>query len=225
MTEIILWIIGTLFSTTLIVAMSRKFGASLMIGVYASMIVMSQIFATKMVMFGEFVVPGAVVFYAVTYLLTDALSEFYGEEYAKKAVYTGLASCIMLVLGVQLLINWTPADFWTYQAELEIILQNTWRITAASMLAYFVSQRFDVFLYNKIKRKTEGKHLWLRNNISTLSSQAIDTAIFIGVAFAFTMGSSELLMLMLGQYVVKVIIAFIDTPFIYILRAVFNYKK
>lgn len=225
MTEIILWIIGTLFSTTLIVAMSRKFGASLMIGVYASMIVMSQIFATKMVMFGEFVVPGAVVFYAVTYLLTDALSEFYGEEYAKKAVYTGLASCIMLVLGVQLLINWTPADFWTYQAELEIILQNTWRITAASMLAYFVSQRFDVFLYNKIKRKTEGKHLWLRNNVSTLSSQAIDTAIFIGVAFAFTMGSSELLMLMLGQYVVKVIIAFIDTPFIYILRAVFNYKK
>ena len=225
MTEIILWIIGTLFSTTLIVAMSRKFGASLMIGVYASMIVMSQIFATKMVMFGEFVVPGAVVFYAVTYLLTDALSEFYGEESAKKAVYTGLASCIMLVLGVQLLINWTPADFWTYQAELEIILQNTWRITAASMLAYFVSQRFDVFLYNKIKRKTDGKHLWLRNNVSTLSSQAIDTMIFIGVAFAFTMGSNELLMLMLGQYVVKVIIAFIDTPFIYILRAVFNYKK
>lgn len=225
MTEIILWIIGTLFTTTLIVALSRKFGASLMIGVYASMIVMSQIFATKMVMFGEFVVPGAVVFYAVTYLLTDALSEFYGEEYAKRAVYTGLASCIMLVLGVQLLINWTPADFWTYQAELEIILQNTWRITAASMLAYFASQRFDVFLYNKIKRKTEGKHLWLRNNVSTLSSQAIDTAIFIGVAFAFTMGSGELLMLMLGQYIVKVIIAFIDTPFIYILRAVFNYKK
>lgn len=225
MTEIILWIIGTLVAATAIVTFSRKLGPSLMIGVYASMIVMSQIFATKMVMFGEFVVPGAVVFYAVTYLLTDALSEFYGEEYAKRAVYTGLASCIMLVLGVQLLISWTPADFWTYQTELEIIMQNTWRITVASILSYLISQRFDVFLFNWIKRKTAGKYLWLRNNVSTLSSQAIDTVLFIGIAFAFTMGSGELLMLMLGQYIVKVIIAFIDTPFIYILRAVFNYKK
>ena len=122
MFEIIIWIIGTLAAVTLITTFSKKMGPSLMIGVYASLIVMAQIFATKMVMFGNLVVPGAVVFYAVTYLITDALSEFYGEEYAKKAVYTGLASCLMLILGVQLLIQWTPADFWTYQTELEIIL-------------------------------------------------------------------------------------------------------
>lgn len=223
--NIILWILLTLVSATLLVSFSKKLGSSIIIGVYASLIVMSQIFATKLVVFGPFIVPGAVIFYAVTYLLTDALNELYGEKEAQNAVYTGLMSSLLLVLGIQLLISWESAPFWDNQEALITILSNTWRVTFASIASYFVSQSLDVWSYNKIRSATGDKKLWLRNNASTMISQSVDTILFIGLAFYGTMPLTALLSMMLGQYIIKLLIALLDTPFLYWLKWLFYKEK
>jgi hypothetical protein len=93
------------------------------------------------------------------------------------------------------------------------------RVVAASMVAYLVSQHHDVWAYHFWKEKTGGKRLWLRNNASTAASQAIDTLIFITLAFYGLVPNSILLQMMAGQYVIKILIAALDTPFIYLALA------
>ncbi|RLG68080.1 MAG: VUT family protein, partial [Methanobacteriota archaeon] len=87
------------------------------------------------------------------------------------------------------------------------------RIVAASMVAYLVSQHHDVFAFHFWKKKTGGKHLWIRNNASTVVSQLVDSVIFITLAFY---GVTPLLPLIFGQWVVKMFIAVMDTPFCYL---------
>ena len=83
------------------------------------------------------------------------------------------------------------------------------------MLAYLVSQHHDVFAFEFWRRRTGGKHLWLRNNASTIVSQGIDTVLFISIAFAGSVPTSVLLNMILGQCLVKLVIAVIDTPICY----------
>lgn len=219
---ILLWILGTLMSVTVFAVLGKKYEASILIGIYASLVVMAQIFAGKLVMFGPFIVPGAVVVYAITYLMTDALVEFYGKKEAQKAIYAGLVGSLLLVLGIQLLLKWQAAPFFEHQEAFVLVLSNTWRIVVASIISYLISQSMDVWSYNAIKEKTKGKHLWLRNNGSTMTSQIVDTIIFIGIAFVGTMPGKELLLMMVGQYSVKFIIALLDTPFLYFMRWVYT---
>ena len=81
-----------------------------------------------------------------------------------------------------------------------------------SLVAYVVSQNWDVRVFHKLKEMTGGRHLWLRNNVSTMTSQALDTVIFITIAFY---GVLPVVPLIIGQYIVKLLIAALDTPFIY----------
>lgn len=221
MGNILLWILGTLVAVVGFVLLCRKYESGILIGIYASLVVMAQVFAGKLVVFGPFIVPGAVIVYAITYLMTDALVEFYGKKEAQKAIYAGLAGSIILVLGIQLLLKWQPAPFFEHQKAFELVLSNTWRIVVSSLVSYLISQSMDVWSYSKIREITKGKHLWIRNNGSTMTSQIVDTVIFIGLAFAGTMPGKELVLMMLGQYSVKFIIAVMDTPFLYIMRWVY----
>ena len=93
------------------------------------------------------------------------------------------------------------------------------RFVIGSLLAYFLSQRFDVWIFHKIKIRTQEKHLWLRNNISTILSQAIDTLIYGLVVWWGIVDLLTAMQLALAKYFFKVIIALIDTPFIYLARS------
>jgi uncharacterized integral membrane protein (TIGR00697 family) len=109
-----------------------------------------------------------------------------------------------------------PASFWSHQAAYETILGTIPRIVAASMVAYLVSQLHDVWAFLFWRRVTKGKHLWLRNNLSTMASQLLDSVIFITLAFAGTVELSVLGNMIAGQYLVKFILALADTPFCYL---------
>ena len=110
-------------------------------------------------------------------------------------------------------VNWEAAPFAVeYANSFASVLELVPRITIASMVAHLVSQHYDVFAFNKWKEKTRGKHLWFRNIASTVVSQAIDTCIFITIAFY---GVMDIVPLLIGQYVVKLLIAIMDTPFMY----------
>lgn len=212
-TIIIIWIIATLFVGSIAGILGKRYGVEYPIALVAVLIVMANIFATKIVTFGPFTVPGGVIVFSMTFFITDLLSEKWGKKYAKKAVWAGFFANLLLILSVYIVINWPAAVFATEFAEMfDKVLSLAPRITLASLAAYLVSQNHDVWAFHFWKKKTHGKHLWFRNNASTISSQFLDSVIFIVIAFY---GVFPILPLILGQWVVKMIIAFIDTPFIY----------
>ncbi|HOP09772.1 MAG TPA: queuosine precursor transporter [Candidatus Methanofastidiosa archaeon] len=214
MFEILFWILMTLALVSLTALIARKYGVEYMIGVYVSLIVIANILASKVVLLAGRTVPAAVIVYSSSFLLTDMLSEFYGKKYAQKAVWAGFLGNIVLVLSIYVAIIWEPAPFWVNQEAFETILKNTPRIVFASLVAYLVSQNHDVISYSWWKRRYP-QHLWLRNNASTIVSQGMDSVIFISLAYYGIFPIKELI---IGQYLVKMAIALMDTPFIYIVK-------
>lgn len=209
---IFLWIILTLAASAIVAYLGEKIGKGIIVGAFAGLIVTSQVLANKTVTFWKFTVPAAVIVYATSFFLTDVLCEFHGKEKAREAVWSGFIASILLVLGIEIAIAWPAASFWSGQEAFISTLGLTWRIVLASLVAYVISQNWDVHVFHKIKEKTKGKHLWIRNVSSTSSSQFIDTVVFITIAFY---GVMPLVPLIIGQYFVKLIIAAMDTPFLY----------
>lgn len=130
-------------------------------------------------------------------------------------------SSILLVLSINIAISWPGAAFWQGQEAFAQTLDSTWRIVAASLGAYLVSQNLDVFLFHKIRDITGESKLYLRNILSTGISQFVDTIIFIVIAFY---GSMPIAPLIIGQYIIKLGIAAIDTPFLYSVKYFKNSK-
>jgi uncharacterized integral membrane protein (TIGR00697 family) len=209
---ILIWIVLTLAGASIIAALGEKYGTGLTIGIFVGLVVMAQILANKIVLFGTFTLPAGVIVYATSFLITDILCEFYGKKKALEAVCGGFLASILLVLAVKVAIAWPPAPFWTGQEAFQSTLQLTERIVLGSLVAYVISQNWDVRVFHKLKEMTGGRHLWLRNNVSTMTSQALDTVIFITIAFY---GVLPVVPLIVGQYIVKLVIAALDTPFIY----------
>jgi hypothetical protein len=209
---ILIWIVLTLAGASIIAALGEKYGTGLTIGIFVGLVVMAQILANKIVLFGTFTLPAGVIVYATSFLVTDILCEFYGKKKALEAVWGGFLASILLVLAVKIAIAWPPAPFWTDQEAFQTTLRLTERIVLGSLVAYVVSQNWDVRVFHRLKELTGGRHLWLRNNASTMTSQALDTVIFITIAFY---GVLPVVPMIIGQYIVKLLIAAMDTPFIY----------
>lgn len=212
-TIIIIWILATLVVGSLAGVLGKRYGVEYPIALVSALVVMANIFANKIVMFWNFSVPAGVITFSMTFFITDLISEKWGKKYAHKAVWAGFFSALVLVVSVYIVINWQAAPFAAEMGEMFAkVLALTPRITLAGFVAYIVSQNHDVWAFHFWKKKTKGKYLWFRNNASTIVSQLIDSVIFIVIAFY---GVFPLMPLILGQWVVKIIIALIDTPFMY----------
>lgn len=209
------WIILTLASATVVVFLGEKYGYGITIGLFAGLIVSAQVLANKTVQILDFTVPAGVLVYSTAYLLTDILTEFHGKDTAKEAVWSGFLASIILVIAIQIAIAWPSAPFWQAQDAFVTTLGPTWRIVLASLAAYVVSQNTDVFLFHKIREYTGESKLYLRNIGSTSVSQLIDSVIFIVIAFY---GVLPIVPLIIGQYIIKLAIAALDTPFIYFVK-------
>jgi len=209
---VLIWIVITLASASLIAVLGEKFGTGITVGIFVGLVVMAQILANKIVLFWSFSLPAGVIVYATTFLVTDFLTEFHGRRAALEAVWAGFLASILLVIAVEIAIAWPAAPFWPGQEAFQATLQLTGRIVLGSLVAYLVSQNWDVMLFHRIGERTKWKHLWLRNNVSTMTAQAWDTVIFITIAFY---GVLPVVPLIIGQYIVKLIIAAMDTPFLY----------
>lgn len=162
------------------------------------------------------------VLYASTFLVTDILSEKYGKKAAAQAVKYSFCIMILWLLGSQLILAFTPNANDYINGSLMTVFGLVPRITIASLLGFIVSQSVDVFLYHFIWQKTGGNEskLWLRNNASTLTSQAIDTVIFTTLAFWGTYPTNVFFSILITTYVFKAIVAICDTPFMYLARKI-----
>lgn len=208
-----LWIIATLAVTSFAAIIGKKYGAEYLIAIMAALCVMASIFANKIVTFGPFTVPAGVIVFSMTFLITDILSERWGKQYARKAVWSGFFANIILAISVYIVIAWQPASYATEISEMfGKVLGLTPRLILAGWIAYLISQHHDIWAFHFWKKKTRDRHLWLRNNASTIVSQLFDSVIFITIAFY---GLFPIIPLILGQWAVKIIIALLDTPFMY----------
>ena len=162
------------------------------------------------------------VLYASTFLVTDILSEKYGKKEASKAVKYSFSILLLWLLGTQIILLFTPNANDYINGSLQVVFGLVPRITIASLIGFVCSQNIDVFLYHTIWKKTgeNEKMLWLRNNGSTLISQAIDTIIFTVLAFYGTYPTNVFISILLTTYLFKAVVAILDTPFIYIARKI-----
>jgi len=188
--------------------------------IFIAALVVCNLIANKFITvdlgFKTFVLSAGVLPYPLTFLITDILSEIYGKKKTARIVWAGFAASLF-VLGVLLLaqqfsaIDGSPVDDEAFNK----VFGNSWRVIFASMTAYLSAQLIDVRIYHFWKKKTAGKHLWLRNNFSTVFSQLVDTTLVVGVLFIGVRSSSEIIQFIIDGWIFKMLCAFVDTPLLY----------
>lgn len=185
-------------------------------GFFVMSLLVSNVTASKIISIGNLIVPAAVVAYAITFLCTDVIGELYGKEEANKTVRLGFILQLFSIGLLYVAIKLPPAPFMVeYNEVFQQVLGQSLRVVIASLIAYTISQFNDVYIFHKLKDIHGSKHKWLRNNLSTITSQLIDTSIFITIAFYGVV--PNLWALILGQFTIKVVLALLDTPFFYLL--------
>ncbi len=214
----IIFILSMFFFLGAVLGVYKLFGKTGLFMYIIFATILANIQVIKNIELFTFTTTAGCVMYASTFLCTDILSEKYGKTTAKKSVYIGIIVSILWLVGTQITLLFTPADSDWSNPYLKEIFSVIPRITLASLVAYAVSQSVDVFLYHKIWGKTN--KLWIRNNGSTLISQLVDSIIFFSVAFLGTMHFNLVVSLIITTYFFKIIVAVVDTPFIYLAKKI-----
>jgi len=221
MSNELLWVLFIVVQFGLLVGAYKLFGLT---GLYVWIgfaIVAANIQVVKMVdLFGISGTLGNIM-YGSIFLATDLINEKYGRKQAQKAVYIGFVMLVSFTVITQIALKFTPNEYDFAQSALETVFTLLPRITMGSLTAYIISQTLDVYLFDKIKSKFGSKsQLWIRNNGSTLISQAIDTAIFTFIAFTGVLPFTVVLEIFWFSYVIKIITSLLDTPFVYWMRSI-----
>jgi len=201
--EMLYLILGSLFITSLVTSnlIFQKFFTWSPFGIYT------------------FELSVGIIAYPITFLVTDVVSEVYGKKRANNLVKAGVfasafALLIVIVSSSATATNWSPIN----DAEFKKVFGFTFIAVGASLAAYLLAQFLDVQVFHFWKRLTKGKHLWLRNNFSTFSSQLIDTITILLLLCSFGVIKWELFgVLLLNGYLFKVLFALFDTPIVYAL--------
>jgi len=226
----ILWLAMLLANFLLIILAYKLFGKwGLIMWIPISVIVANIQVIQTVELFGLVATLGNIV-YASSFLVTDILSENYGKEEAKKAVWIGFFSLIATTLLMNLALAFQPLagdEFaTTAHSATSTIFSLMPRIAVASLTAYFLSQRHDVWAFHFWKKRfPKNNQLWLRNNLSTMISQLIDSVVFVLIAFYGVFETAVLLEIFITTYVLKFVVAAADTPFVYWGKAIFKKSK
>ena len=188
--------------------------------IFISSLVTCNLIANKFVTvdlgFKVFIVSAGILPYPLTFLVTDLISELYGQKKANLVVFSGFVASMFVLLFL-----WLGGQFNAIPSSIvnddiyNSVFQNAWRIIAASMIAYLFAQFIDVRIFHFWKRLTNGKHLWLRNNGSTIASQLVDTTLVIMILFVGVWDSSQIISAIIDGWLFKMLMAAIDTPIIY----------
>lgn len=226
----LIWLIEIVANFLLIIAAYKLFGKwGLIMWIPISAILANIQVVQTIELFGFSATLGNVV-YATSFLVTDILSENYGKKEAQKAVWIGFFSLISMTVLMNISLLFRPLE----NDEFSIVIHNALdtiftlmpRIALASLVAYLISQRHDVWAFHFWRKRFPGDHhLWIRNNFSTMVSQLFDSAIFVLIAFWGVFETSILWEIFLTTYVLKWLVALADTPFVYWARQIFRKGK
>ncbi|HIA86710.1 MAG TPA: VUT family protein [Candidatus Marinimicrobia bacterium] len=218
---IIQTIIGLAFT---LVAFSM--GRNWLYGYIAVCIVLANIFVTKQITLFGIPATGGNVLYGSIFLATDLLSEHFGKREARQAILLGFGAALFYLIMSQFILKFSPSpDDWGAAEGMATIFDFAPAIVIASLMAYLISQFHDIWAFHWIREKTGGRYLWLRNNGSTWVSQLIDSVVFSILAFlvlpilfpnAEALPFDIVVGIIISTYFLKILVAAIDTPFIYL---------
>lgn len=218
----LLWVLTVVLDLSLTLLMYRLFGRIGLTAAIVLAILLANLQGPKLtVIFGMETSLG-VIFYSSIFFCTDLLGERHGRAAANQAVLAGFGVSVIIVTMLSISLLYQPstepgsAEFSAnVHAAFATILDFTPRFVFGSIFVYLISQSLDVWLFHKIRDLTDGRHLWLRNNASTMLSQAVDTALYSLIVWWGTVSLGAAIQLALAKYVLKLVIAALDTPFIY----------
>lgn len=186
-------------------------------------LLISNITSVKLFSLGSIVLPSSALLFPITYIVGDIIAEVYGYKNARFIIILGFACNLFMVLFFTIAIILPPAASFTSQEAFATILGTTPRMFIASASAILIGSLSNAYVMNFIKKITKGKKLWMRTIGSTIVGEALDTIIFVSVAFIGSVPFSVILTMMISQFVWKVGYEIIATPFTYV--AINKYKK
>jgi uncharacterized integral membrane protein (TIGR00697 family) len=218
-----IYLVWILIDLSLLLAAFAIWGRTGIIAVISATIILMNIFVLKGIRLLGLDATGGNVLYASIFLGTDIIAEYYGAREARKAVLIGFFLSILFLIASRFIILFTPAPWDRFHETMKTLFSPVWRIVIASITAYILSQNLDVITFTWLKGKFP-KLLWLRNNASTWSSQIVDTALFCTIAFAGLYRIRIVAGIMLSTYLLKIVVAALDTPFIYVTRILVRLK-
>ncbi len=168
-------------------------------------------------LFGVITFGAGVLFFPISYVFGDILTEVYGYARARKVIWAGFAGLGFASFMAAVAVALPPAPFWNNQAAYEIAFGSAWRVVLASMCAYFCGEFVNSYVLAKMKILTAGKWLWTRTIGSTIFGEAVDSALFYPLAFYGTgiIPNDKLPLVMLSQFLIKVGVEIVFTPLTY----------
>jgi uncharacterized integral membrane protein (TIGR00697 family) len=183
----------------------------------ANLIGPAKISQVELPLLGTLVFGAGVLFFPISYVFGDILTEVYGYARARRVIWAGFGGLAFASLMAYVVVALPPAPFWKNQEAYEIAFGQAWRIAGASMIAYFCGEFVNSYVLARMKILTAGKWLWTRTIGSTIAGEAVDSALFYPLAFYGTgiIPDDKLLAVMAFQFVAKVLVEVAFTPFTY----------
>ena len=164
---------------------------------------------------GEYIYGAGVLFFPISYIFNDVLTEVYGYARARKVVWAGFGAIVFASFMSWIIVALPPAMGWNDQQAYETVFGQTPRIVFASLTAFFVGEFANSYVLAKMKVRTNGRHLWMRTIGSTVVGEAVDSIVFYPVAFLGVWDRNLVLQVMISNYIIKCTWEALITPVTY----------
>lgn len=181
----------------------------------AILLLSNLIGASKLAQVGGVQFGAGILFFPVSYVIGDVLTEVYGYANARRCVWAGFFALVFMAFMSFVVVAMPPAPGWSGQAAYESVFGSTWRIVLASVVAFWAGEFVNSFVLSKLKLLTRGAHLWTRTIGSTVFGQAVDSALFYPIAFLGTWTTTQVLTVMVTNWFFKVLWEVVLTPVTY----------
>ena len=183
----------------------------------SNLIGVHKVSSVNLPLYGEYIFGTGVLFFPLSYLFGDILTEVYGYARSRKVIWAGFGALIFASVMAYIVTSLPAAKTMSaeQQAAVNLIFGQTWRIVIASLTAFWLGEFVNSFVLAKMKLLTNGKHLWTRTIGSTFAGEAVDSLIFYPIAFLGTWSNEQVISVMIGNYFIKVLWEVLATPFTY----------
>lgn len=197
---------------------TKSFKTDFLLALFIGSLILANTLGTKITTIFGIRVSVGIFFTPILFLVTDIISEVHGKKKARSFVYISVIVLIFTLIMMYIAIIMPANATWNNQEAFASVFGASLRMTLASIIAFMLSQLHDVWAFDLLKKKTKGKYLWFRNNVSTWVSQFIDTTIFMFLAFYMVAPKFTVMFiisLIIPYWLFKVVLAIIDTPLVY----------
>ena len=210
-------ILCEIFSIFSLLLLAKKFfgKAGVMAWIPIATIIANVITAKNATVFGLNTAIGSVMF-ASTFLATDILTECYGASEARKGVLLGLFGALVFIVSSQLALAYVPSSIDYANEAMSTLFAMNLRISLSSVVMYFIANMADIFVYDRLRVKTRGKKMWLRNNVATITCNCLENFFFILFGFYGIYDFAQCMQVAFSVSVIEAIVGLCDTPFLYL---------